>query len=35
MRGLCHGCFASGVELVSLKNDILCKDCFDKKNAKN
>ncbi len=35
MRGLCHNCFRSGVELVISKGDILCQDCFDKKKAKN
>ena len=35
MRGLCHSCFTSGVELIISKGEILCKKCFDKKNAKN
>ena len=35
MRGLCHNCFRSGVELVVEKGTILCEDCSGKKNAKN
>ena len=35
MRGLCHGCYTSGVEIISEKGTILCKDCIEKKNAKN
>jgi len=34
MRGLCHICFRSNVELIILKGHILCQDCFEK-NAKN
>ena len=35
MRGLCHLCFRSGVELVLEKGEILCQDCYSKNNAKN
>ena len=35
MRGLCHSCFNSGVEVVISKGKILCQSCFDKSNAKN
>lgn len=35
MRGLCHSCFRSGVELEIVKGNILCLDCISKKNAKN
>lgn len=35
MRGLCHVCFRSNVDLVILKGNMLCPECFEKKNAKN
>jgi len=35
MRGLCHICYGSNLELVISKKEIICKDCFEKKNAKN
>lgn len=35
MRGLCHNCLSSGVELITSKGNILCQKCFDKSNAKN
>jgi len=35
MRGLCHACFRSNVDLVISKGNILCQECFEKYNAKN
>ena len=35
MIGLCHICLRSGVELVISKEEIICKYCYDKNNAKN
>ena len=35
MIGLCHSCLRSGVELEITKEEIICKDCLDKNNAKN
>ena len=35
LKGLCHGCFRSGVELVILKGKILCSDCFNEDDGKN
>ncbi len=35
MKGLCHKCLISNVELVIFKGEIVCKDCFQKLNAKN
>jgi hypothetical protein len=35
MRGLCHICFSSGVELEVIRGVIMCSDCKSKKNAKN
>jgi hypothetical protein len=35
MRGLCHNCYGSNLELVVTKGDIICQSCFEKKNAKN
>ena len=35
MRGLCHNCFVSNLELVIIKGEIICKSCSEKKNAKN
>lgn len=29
MRGLCHGCFKSGVELGLSKGRILCRECLE------
>ena len=31
MRGLCHVCYASGVEVIASKGKILCKSCMNKK----
>ena len=35
MKGLCHKCLVSNIELITLKGEIMCKDCFEKLNAKN
>jgi hypothetical protein len=35
MRGLCHTCLSSGVEVVVIKGEIMCQDCKTKTNAKN
>ena len=36
MRGLCHHCFRSGVDIFLSKGESLCKDCYDDiPNAKN
>jgi len=35
LKGLCHGCFRSGVELLVLKGRILCSDCFNQDDGKN
>ncbi len=35
MRGLCHICFRSNLDLVISKGNILCQECFEKQNAKN
>ena len=35
MRGLCHTCFRSGVEVVIIHGEIICEECIAKKNAKN
>gem|GEM_PF-1298129 len=35
MRGLCHICYASGVEVIVSKDDIICTSCMGKKNANN
>ncbi len=34
MRGLCHSCLTSNVELVVEKGKILCKDCHKKLKEK-
>jgi len=34
MKGLCHSCLTSDVELVEENNQILCYDCFGKKYRK-
>ena len=33
MRGLCHGCFTSNIEIFVANGSILCADCLD--TAKN
>jgi len=35
MRGLCHTCFRSGVDVVIIHGEILCEQCASEKNAKN
>ena len=35
MRGLCHKCFGSDLELVISKKEIICKTCFEKMDANN
>ena len=35
MRGLCHNCLTSGVEILIEKGQIICLKCLEKKNAKN
>lgn len=35
MKGLCHSCFRSGIDLIVSKGEIICQDCYDKNNAKN
>ena len=29
MRGLCHGCFTSNIEITVANGSILCADCVD------
>lgn len=29
MKGLCHGCFTSNIEIVVAQGSILCADCLD------
>jgi len=35
MRGLCHSCLTSNIELVIIKNKILCKSCHTKLQKKS
>jgi hypothetical protein len=35
LKGLCHVCFRSGIELIILKGKILCSDCLNQNDAKN
>lgn len=32
MKGLCHRCLSSGVELTVRRGEVLCRDCADAKN---
>lgn len=34
MRGLCHTCFRSGVELTIVHGEMLCEECVAKKIQK-
>ncbi len=35
MKGLCHKCMTSNIEVIVSKGEIFCHDCFKKLNAKN
>ncbi len=34
MKGLCHACLTSDVELIKDKGQILCQDCFGRRYTK-
>ena len=31
MKGLCHNCYTSNVDLVISKGEMICMPCFEKK----